>query len=95
MRHNLELTRGLVFSEGVMLALVTRGLPRQRAYELVQRSALLAREGGETLRERLRGDLEVALHLSPAEIDACFDLQHHLRHADAIIDRALGIARSE
>src|SRR6187551_1528110 len=45
MRKNLELTGGLIFSEGVMLALVRTGLPRQRAYELVQRSAMASRNG--------------------------------------------------
>jgi adenylosuccinate lyase len=89
MRKNLELTHGLIFSEGVMLELVRKGLPRQAAYELVQRSALAARDQGGTLRERLGADPEVNQKLSPAEIDRCFDLAHHLRHTGAIIDRSL------
>src|SRR3954452_24088349 len=51
MRENLDKSRGLVFSEGVMLALVRTGLPRQKAYEIVQRNALAALEGGYPLRE--------------------------------------------
>jgi adenylosuccinate lyase len=89
MRANLAATRGLVFSEGVMLALVQKGLARQRAYEIVQRAALAARDGGGTLRDRLAADEELAAHLSPAELDACFDLTHQLRHADAILERSL------
>ncbi|MSP62932.1 MAG: adenylosuccinate lyase [Myxococcales bacterium] len=90
MRANLDLTRGLIFSEGVMLALVKKGLPRQQAYELVQRCALAARDANTALRDRLGSDDEVARHLSPADLDGCFDLAHHLRHAEAVLARALG-----
>jgi adenylosuccinate lyase len=89
MRANLELTGGLIFSEGVMLALVRTGLPRQRAYELVQKSALRARDEGGSFRALLGADAEIAARLSPTALDACFDLQHHLRHTDAIFERAL------
>jgi adenylosuccinate lyase len=92
MKENLELTRGLIFSEGVLLTLVRHGLARQQAYEMVQRSALAARDGGGRLEERLAADAEVMRHLSPAELAACFDLAHQLRHTGAIIDRALGAA---
>ena len=91
MRSNLELTGGLFFSEAVLLALVRKGLARQAAYELVQRNALAAPRAGE-------GELPRAARpptptspprLDAAEIDRAFDLDHHLRHAGAIIDRAL------
>src|SRR5581483_4642735 len=49
MAQNLARTEGLIFSEGVMLALVRKGLPRQLAYEMVQRCALAARDQGGTL----------------------------------------------
>jgi adenylosuccinate lyase len=90
MRANLDRTAGLIFSEGVMLALVRTGLPRQSAYEMVQRSALAALQQGGGFHERLAADPEVAARLAPAELAACLDLDHHLRHADAILDRALG-----
>ncbi len=92
MRKNLELTQGLCFSEKVMLALVATGLPRQVAYEWVQRSALLtlSSPAGPTFRDRLRGDAEVSTRLSAQDIDGCFDLDHHLRHVDAIFARTFG-----
>jgi adenylosuccinate lyase len=99
MRANLDRTGGLYFSEAVMLALVRTGLPRQRAYEHVQKAALAAiheaAADGEVgakpgrFRELLAADAEVALRVSAAELDACFDLAHHLRHAAMIIERAL------
>lgn len=90
MRANLELTGGLVFSEAVLLRLVERGLARQRAYEIVQRSALAAHEGKGGFRALLGADPEVSRLLDPADLDAAFDLDHHLRFVDVIFQRALG-----
>jgi adenylosuccinate lyase len=103
MRANLDRTGGLYFSEAVLLALVRTGLPRQKAYELVQRSALAAL--GEAaakgqvgaapgrFRELLAADPDVSTRLDAKALDACFDLEHHLRHAPAILERALGAQR--
>jgi adenylosuccinate lyase len=94
MRKNLDHTGGLYFSEGVMLALVRTGLPRQTAYEMVQKHALAAATelgtGSEpTFRPRLGADPEIAGRLSPGDLDQAFDLRHHLRWSGTIIDRAL------
>jgi len=89
MMENLQLTGGLIFSEGVMLALVRTGLPRQRAYEIVQRSALRARDEGGDFKSLLAADPEVSARLDGKALDACFDLQHHLRHAEHIFQRAM------
>jgi len=90
MRENLEKTGGLVFSEGVMLRLVATGLPRQKAYEIVQRNALAAHEGRGRFRELLGKDPEISERLSAADLDSAFDLDHHLRHTELILRRALG-----
>jgi adenylosuccinate lyase len=100
MRANLDRTGGLYFSEAVLLALVRTGLLRQRAYELVQRSALAAiteaaaagQVGAQPgrFRELVGADPDIASRLDAAELDALFDLDHHLRHAPAILERALG-----
>jgi len=89
MRRNLDLTGGLFFSEAVLLQLVRKGLARQKAYEMVQRSALRSVEEQGDFRALLGADPEIAALLSPKEIDQAFDLEHHLRHTGAIIDRAL------
>ncbi|HEX2660302.1 MAG TPA: adenylosuccinate lyase [Polyangia bacterium] len=89
MRRNLELTGGLFFSEAVLLQLVRKGLARQKAYEMVQRSALRSVEEQGDFRSLLGADPEIAALLSAKEIDQAFDLEHHLRHTGAIIDRAL------
>ncbi len=87
MRRNLELTRGLVFSEGVLLALVDKGMTREEAYALVQRNAMQAWGGGEDFRSLLAADSEVAARLSPQELDGCFDLEHQLRNAARVFER--------
>jgi len=87
MRQNLELTGGLVFSEAVLLALVGKGLSRDEAYRLVQQHAMKAWESREPFKPLLLADPEVRRHLSPAEIENCFDLGYHLRHLDEIFAR--------
>jgi adenylosuccinate lyase len=87
MRQNLELTGGLVFSEAVLLALVGKGLSRDEAYRLVQRHAMKAWESREPFKPLLLADPEIRHHLSPAEIENCFDLGYHLRHLDEIFAR--------
>jgi adenylosuccinate lyase len=89
MLRNLTLSGGLIFSEGVMLALVKKGLPRQAAYEIVQRAALRARDEGGDFRQLLADEPELAARLTADELERCFDLGHHVRYAEAIVERAL------
>lgn len=86
MKRNLQKFGGLVFSEHVMLALVSKGLSRQEAYKLVQRNAAKAWEGAD-FQQSLKEDEEVRRVLSAEEIDRCFDLQHHLRYLDVTFQR--------
>jgi len=86
---NLDRTGGLVFSEGVLLALVDKGLPRQEAYGMVQRNAMRAWKGEASFRELLERDADVVGRLGADGIAACFDLGHVLRHVDTILARAL------
>ncbi len=87
MLANLELSGGLFFSEAVMLLLIKTGLPRQSAYEMVQRCALAAHKGEGEFRALLLADSEIQARLSAEAIDEAFDVQHHLRHVDAIFGR--------
>ncbi|MFO0550377.1 MAG: adenylosuccinate lyase [Polyangiaceae bacterium] len=89
MHENLERTGGLFFSEAVLLALVRKGRPRQKAYELVQRSAMRAFGGDGAFQANLASDPDVRALLSEAELAACFDLDHALAHATTIVERAL------
>jgi len=90
MRANLELTRGIIYSQRVLLALTTAGLSREAAYALVQRHAMEAWRREPDLRTRLLADPEATRVLSAADIEACFDPSHFLRHLNQIFDRVLG-----
>jgi adenylosuccinate lyase len=90
MAENLARSAGLCFSEAVMLSLVRSGLPRQKAYEQVQKAALAALGGAGSFRDLLAADPDIAARLSPLELDAAFDLEHHLRHIGAIYRRVFG-----
>ncbi|RLB56942.1 MAG: adenylosuccinate lyase [Deltaproteobacteria bacterium] len=87
--ENVERTGRLWASEGVLLALVGKGLGRQAGYVLVQRNAMKAFHGEGEFRELLEADEEIRAHLSPEEIGEHFDLDHALAHVDTIIDRVL------
>lgn len=89
LQKNLDRTAGLYFSEAVMLTLIGKGLCRQAAYEIVQRSAMRAFAGDGEFKANLLADPEVARTLQTSEVDTAFDLKHALRHVNHIIDRAL------
>ncbi len=85
MRANLDATRGLVYSQAVLLALVSAGLTRDEAYRLVQRHALAVWDLGGQLHDALAADPEVPLDAET--LAACFDPTRFLEHTAAIWDR--------
>jgi adenylosuccinate lyase len=80
MRANLELTRGLVSSQRVMLALVDAGMDRQEAYKLVQTAAMESWESGSDFRALLEREDSVVRALGAEGLDEAFSLEPHLRH---------------
>lgn len=84
MLANLRKMGDLVFSEHVMISLVSKGLPREQAYKVAQRNAAKAWEG-EDFQTCVRQDETVMAHLSEKELDEIFSLEHHLRHKDAAL----------
>ena len=90
MRANLASSRGLVFSQRVLNALVTAGHEREAAYRLVQRNALRAWEGGE-LRTLVEKDPDI--DLDAAALDEAFDLHAALTHVDTLFERLSELAR--
>ena len=92
MRRNLDLTQGLWASQRVLLALTDGGLPRQRAYELVQRNAMKAWTEHRPLLGLLAADPEVAQRLDAARLGELFDLDYHLAKVDTIFARVFGEA---
>ena len=89
MRRNLESSRGLVFSQALLLALVGAGLLRDRAYRLVQEASRAAREGERSLRDVALETEGIEAVLGRAQVEKVFDLDHQLRHVDQLFARVL------
>jgi adenylosuccinate lyase len=92
MQRNLDRMGGLVHSQRVLLALTQAGASREDSYRLVQRNAMKVWEsdGQLSLMELLKGDPEVTALLTPAQIEAEFDLDYHFKHVDTIFARVFG-----
>ncbi len=87
MRRNIEITQGLVFSQRVLIALIDKGLSRQKAYELVQRNAMKAWKERNSFLELLKLDSDITAKLSESELEAVFDYNFFLKHIDDIFKR--------
>jgi len=94
MKQNIDLTKGLIFSQRVMLALINKGLSRQKAYELVQRNAMKAWKGNKSFLSLLKADKEVTKALPAKELEQNFDEQYYLRYMDNIFKR-LGLTEAQ
>jgi adenylosuccinate lyase len=88
MRTNLARTRGLIFSQSVLLALTNRGMKREDAYRVVQSAAMEAWQSQKEFKDLLRSSSEVASALKGTELDELFDLQRSIRNVDYIFERA-------
>jgi adenylosuccinate lyase len=90
MEANLALTKGLYFSQSILLALTRAGAERQSAYEAVQRAAMKTWKGMGTFAENAKQEPEIAARLSAVEIDRLCSLDVHFQHVDATF-KALGL----
>jgi adenylosuccinate lyase len=87
MLKNLDLTRGLVFSGQLMLALTQKGVSREEAYAYTQRNAMKIWDEGGEYKELIMKDADISSHLSQEEIARVFDLKHYLRNVEAVFER--------
>ncbi len=87
MRENMERSFGLYFSQRVLTALIARDLPRQKAYEAVQRLAMRSWETRRSFPELVRGDPDISGLLGRETLDEIFDPNFYLKSEDAIFAR--------
>ncbi|RJP56575.1 MAG: adenylosuccinate lyase [Candidatus Auribacter fodinae] len=82
MMKNLNLTRGLIYSQRILLELVQHGITREDAYLIVQRNAMKVwSEGGEFM-DFLLADADLLKNVTPDQIRACFDIEYHFKYVD-------------
>ncbi|MCX8037632.1 MAG: adenylosuccinate lyase [Candidatus Sumerlaeia bacterium] len=87
MRENLESTRGLMFSQPVMIALVQKGLTREEAYAIVQRCAMQTWDGKKTFKQNLLADREGRKHLTAKELDEIMQVEKYLTEIETFYER--------
>ncbi|HEY2846647.1 MAG TPA: adenylosuccinate lyase [Pyrinomonadaceae bacterium] len=90
MLKNLGLTRGLVFSGQLMLALTQKGVTREDAYTWTQRNAMKVWDEGGDYEGLVKGDADISSHLTQEEVARVFDLKHYLRNVDRVFERVFG-----
>ncbi len=88
MMRNIELTRGLVFSQRVLLALVESGITREQAYAMVQRNAMNVWKSDTTFRDEIMSDGEIIQAIGEEGVERCFNLEDNLQRVDFIFKRA-------
>ncbi len=88
MRANLDATRGLVYSQAVLLALIEAGHSRDEAYRIVQRNAMRTWDEGGTLLDNLAADPDMDLPID--ELRECFAPERFLRHVGVVFERLDG-----
>jgi adenylosuccinate lyase len=86
-KKNLELTRGLIHSQKVLLKLVDKGLSREKAYEIIQKNAIKIWNTRLHFREILLKDKDVKNHLSKGELDECFKIENDLKFVHLLFKR--------
>ena len=88
MLKNLNIYGGVIFSQKVLLLLVEKGMSREKAYSLVQKSAHQAwnNENG-NFKENIEGDQEIMTLVSENDLKVCFDPSIHLNNLNVIWDK--------
>jgi len=87
MLENLNITRGLIFSQPVLLKLIEKGLTREEAYHLVQKNAMVVWEQDMNFPEILRKEEEINKYLDEKEIDLICNLDTRLKNVNYIFNK--------
>jgi adenylosuccinate lyase len=90
MLANLNMTKGVIFSQMVLLKLVERGMSREDAYRVVQRNAMRSWDEGTDFWRLLSEDNEVMSFMNAKDIEDTFRIENFLRHIDSIFKRVFG-----
>ncbi len=91
MERNLARAGSVIMAESVILALVSKGMGRQEAHELIRKCSMDSQRACEDFKAFLMGDKKVTALLSERELDAALDPRAYLGSAGQTIDRILSI----
>ena len=94
MRANIDSQKGLVMAEKVMLALVDRGVARDKAHEMLREASMVALSSGDTLEAVCAKDSGISGIFDSSELSDLFRPEGHLGHSGRIVDEAVARART-
>ena len=89
---NVESSRGLIFSQQVLLSLIDKGLSREDSYKIVQRNAMKSWDDGEDFRSLLKNDTDALASLSIDDMEKIFDYGYYTKHIDETFNR-IGLSK--
>ena len=89
---NVESSRGLIFSQQVLLSLIDKGLSREDSYKIVQRNAMKSWDDGEDFRSLLKSDTDALASLSVDDMEKIFDYGYYTKHIDETFER-IGLSK--
>jgi len=89
---NVESSRGLIFSQQVLLSLIDKGLSREDSYKIVQRNAMKSWDEGEDFRSLLKNDTDALASLSINDMEKIFDYGYYTKHIDETFER-IGLSK--
>jgi adenylosuccinate lyase len=84
---NISKTRGLIYSQRILLELMKKGLTRDDAYEIIQRCAMQVWQDTTDFKDVLKRDRKLRKYMGPSAIDTCFDIKFYIRHRDKIFKK--------
>jgi len=87
MQKNIDMLKGLVFSQRILLELTKSGVSRENAYKIVQRNAMEVWEKRVDFLELLKKDEEVTNKISLSKLDELFDMNYHTKNIDYIFNK--------
>jgi adenylosuccinate lyase len=90
MLANLSMTKGIMFSQMVLLKLIERGMSRENAYRVVQADAMRSWNEGTDFQRLLLEDKEVMTYINATDIEDAFKIENFLKHIDFIFRRVFG-----
>ena len=88
MLSNMELTKGLMFSQKTMLLLVEKGMARETAYKIVQENSMSTWDKNEDFRDLIKNDKRVTSLVSEEELKELFKYENYTKYVDDIYKKA-------
>jgi adenylosuccinate lyase len=87
MNINLKATKGVIFSQRLMLTLIEKGMSRDDSYKIVQKTAMISWDEGKEFRKLIDNEPDVLKHLSPNDLDTLFDYSYYMKYVDDVFER--------